>query len=99
MAPSINVADSHDEALEHRRDVANTWIHVRRCLARRIKSLSRQRKGIPKELVDMLKVASDQIRLDFRLDPPQELPAAEPVDELPAIDPLDEIRLVPSDAA
>ena len=68
-------------------------------LERERASYEDEKSPVPLTLVQKLKIVADQIRLDHRLDPPEEVPNTEPVAELTADDPLDTIRLSNTDAA
>jgi hypothetical protein len=87
--PETAVAKAREEAKRIRRSIGHVWQSV---LAKLAKELQQRDAALPESLVKNLKTASDQLRLDYRLDMP-EPPAEEPPAE-PARDPLDGLRLV-----
>lgn len=87
--PQTSVGN-HDEATKVRRAIGGLWQSVLGKLAREVQGVP-QGEALPETLVKNLKVASDQLRLDYRLDPPAEDPDS---GEEPPADPLEGLRLV-----
>lgn len=88
---SAAATKAREEAQRVRRSIGALWQTVLGKLARELQGF--QQKPLPEKFVKNLKVASDQLRLDYRLDAPDQQPPAEAPAEPPA-DPLDGLRLV-----
>lgn len=82
-----------------RRAVAGFWSRTLVQMEHERAAHDQAETPLPLAMVQAAKIVADQIRLDYRLDPPAELPDVEPVAEVPAADPLESIRLANTDAA
>lgn len=82
---------AHEEAREVRKAVGQIWKSVLGKLAREVRDVG-PGEAVPEVLVKNLKVASDQLRLDYRLDPPS--PEGEPTAGETPDNPLEGLRLV-----
>lgn len=78
----------HEEAKKVRTAVGKLWQVVLGKLTREVQACGE--RPLPEDLVKNLKVASDQLRLDYRLDPPPE----DDGERQPPADPLEGLRLV-----
>lgn len=92
-----------EEAKRVRKSIGKLWQEVHARLAGQVAELAKKKKPLPESLVKNLKVASDQLRLDYRVDPPPR-PPAESLPTAPAppaaeADPLQGLRVVDPDAA
>ena len=89
---------TREEVEEVRQELAGTWLEV---LGRLKKQVNTNRKPLPESLVKNLKIASDQLRIEFRSVPATPSKPEEPEHEANGDDrdPLGGLRIVDGDAA
>ncbi len=88
--PKDTITIDRKQAEKVRKSVGETWQKILERLKQDLKSLEKD-EPVPETLVRNFKIASDQLRRDYRLDPPA---VSDQQPEQPASDPLEGLRIV-----